>query len=225
MSKTNTYDGMKVHAKKDCVAPCPFHSPSDHPLKDAPIHIRRDKNLLVERICEHGVGHSDPDSVAYMEAHGIEGMGVHGCDGCCTGHHGKLHETLPSQSSSGGDKGAMSLDEINRPIIKAFSSTHTRSDTPDPIAFEEVLRAELNDIEVYVTMSMYNRILAAHNQSLQTAVTQARIDELKRVVEQLPGEHTNHGIRIGVAEAYHVLEIVIEARIAELTKAKEVNNV
>lgn len=106
--------------------------------------------------------------------------------------------------------------------------------TPYPIAFEEAIKLILDEpltkdnaeeIAEDFTGYVSAKIIAAHNQSLQTAVTQARIDELKRVVEQLPGEHTNHGIRIGVAEAYHVLEIVIEARIAELTKAKEVNNV
>lgn len=30
-----------------------------------------------------GVGHPDPDSVAYFERHDITHMGVHGCDGCC----------------------------------------------------------------------------------------------------------------------------------------------
>lgn len=78
-----TVDGFKVHAKSICVAPCPFHSPSNHSLKNAPIHIRSDKNMLVERICEHGIGHDDPDSVRYMIVHGDDWAGVHGCDGCC----------------------------------------------------------------------------------------------------------------------------------------------
>lgn len=79
-------DGFKVHPKVSCTPPCPFHAPSDHPLKDAPMHIRSDKYMLVERICEHGIGHDDPDSVAYMHAHGQDWAGVHGCDGCCTPH-------------------------------------------------------------------------------------------------------------------------------------------
>lgn len=76
-------EGITVHDKKDCQLPCPFHGPSDHPLKDAPMHLRVDKGCLVERICEHGVGHDDPDSVAYMHAHGYKWVAVHGCDGCC----------------------------------------------------------------------------------------------------------------------------------------------
>lgn len=115
---------------------------------------------------------------------------------------------------------------------KSIPSATTLASTPDPIAFDHtsVLKILFDHHNGYVPPRETDEItiqelLKLHNQSLQTAVTQARIDELKRVVEQLPGEHTNHGIRIGVAEAYHVLEIVIEARIAELTKAKEVNNV
>jgi hypothetical protein len=49
------------------------------------IHIRTDKGFLVERICEHGVGHDDPDAVAYMRSKGHTWAGTHGCDGCCTG--------------------------------------------------------------------------------------------------------------------------------------------
>ncbi|KKM02514.1 hypothetical protein LCGC14_1783680 [marine sediment metagenome] len=63
---------------------CPFHNPSDHLLKDAPIHIRWDKGALVERICKHGVGHADPASVAYFHKQGEKWAGVHGCDGCCS---------------------------------------------------------------------------------------------------------------------------------------------
>jgi hypothetical protein len=78
-----TIDGVTVHTERVCVPPCPFHAPSDHPLKDAPMRIRLAKEGLVERICEHGVGHDDPDSVAYMQAQGHTWAGIHGCDGCC----------------------------------------------------------------------------------------------------------------------------------------------
>lgn len=125
----------------------------------------------------------------------------------------------PTQSSSGGDKGAMSdkngkficptcgipaESKRQQAIHQEMRSHRGNKPTPDPIAFEEVLRAELNDIEVYVTMSMYDRILAAHNQSLQTAVTQA-LDKLKRE------------IRID----YYRLHPEELPTLAELTKAKE----
>jgi len=36
-----------------------------------------------ERICPHGIGHPDPDYVAYLAATKHDGDTVHGCDGCC----------------------------------------------------------------------------------------------------------------------------------------------
>jgi hypothetical protein len=37
----------------------------------------------MERICEHGIGHPDPDDRRIRTG---EDMGDHGCDGCCTPH-------------------------------------------------------------------------------------------------------------------------------------------
>lgn len=75
----NTH-GPAVCAGETCV----LHNPSDHPLRDAPMVFRMDKAALVERTCEHGIGHPDPDSVAHLErTTGDDGWGVHGCDGCC----------------------------------------------------------------------------------------------------------------------------------------------
>jgi hypothetical protein len=39
---------------------------------------RSDRGLM-ERLCEHGVGHPDPDEINL----GLGGRAVHGCDGCC----------------------------------------------------------------------------------------------------------------------------------------------
>lgn len=54
----------------------------DHHMVKWPKVIR--ENTLVERICPHGIGHPDPDSLIYFERKGVEMMDVHGCDGCCT---------------------------------------------------------------------------------------------------------------------------------------------
>lgn len=63
---------------------CAIHNhPSDHPLKDAPLYWRADRGIL-ERICEHGVGHPDADSAAYLRSIGRSWENVHGCCGCCT---------------------------------------------------------------------------------------------------------------------------------------------
>lgn len=55
-------------------------------MVDWPQHWRADR-LLMERICKHGVGHPDPDDIAYKRIqHGdsvAESESIHGCDGCC----------------------------------------------------------------------------------------------------------------------------------------------
>lgn len=67
-----------IHREGQCLGQtCCFHNPSDHKMKDWPKILR--ESTLVERLCVHGIGHPDPDSVAYLG----EGFGVHGCDGCC----------------------------------------------------------------------------------------------------------------------------------------------
>ena len=78
----------KVHKREKCGGEfCCIHNPSDHPLKDAKLVLRKDlfKYGFAERICIDGIGHSDPDAVAFYAKQGNHGLGVHGCDGCCNG--------------------------------------------------------------------------------------------------------------------------------------------
>ena len=81
--------GQKIltHEKKDCRGEsCCIHNPSDHHMKDWPQFWRDDKGMM-ERICQHGVAHPDPDDIAFQlgdigneEASWVK---LHGCDGCC----------------------------------------------------------------------------------------------------------------------------------------------
>lgn len=74
-----------VHPAEKCAGrPCVLHNPSNHPLKDAPLNWRGDTRVM-ERMCPHGIGHPDPDDVAYQASRGRSWVGVHGCDGCCVG--------------------------------------------------------------------------------------------------------------------------------------------
>ncbi len=67
-----------VHGADQCAGrPCVIHFPSDHHMRHWPLHWRDDRGIC-ERICEHGVGHPDPDQRGIMS-----GAGVHGCCGCC----------------------------------------------------------------------------------------------------------------------------------------------
>jgi hypothetical protein len=78
---------LRIHKRSSCEGRhCSFHNPSNHHMKDWPMLVRM--SSLVERICPHGVGHPDPDSVAWLEENGPEGAkgtwGIHGDDGCCS---------------------------------------------------------------------------------------------------------------------------------------------
>lgn len=65
--------------------PCCLHNPSEHHMKRWKLVFRQDRNWLGERICVHGVGHPDPDSLKSLNDRGIEDDGVHGCcpHRCC----------------------------------------------------------------------------------------------------------------------------------------------
>jgi len=75
---------IRAHKKKYCTGPCAIHAPSSHHMLTWPLHWRDDRSIF-ERICEHGIGHPDPDTMAYQKKmHGdAADDGVHGCDGCC----------------------------------------------------------------------------------------------------------------------------------------------
>ncbi len=72
-----------VHPAEQCRGrPCVLHNPSDHHMRSWPTHFRGDRGLM-ERTCPHGVGHPDPDDLAWHVSQGRTWQGVHGCDGCC----------------------------------------------------------------------------------------------------------------------------------------------
>lgn len=71
------------HSWENCGGPnCPIHNPSSHGMKSWPLLFRPDLGIF-ERVCDHGVGHDDPDSAAYMERLVSGWTHPHGCDGCC----------------------------------------------------------------------------------------------------------------------------------------------
>jgi hypothetical protein len=82
---------LRTHAEGTCRGEhCCIHKPSDHPLNTAQLHWRADRQMM-ERICEHGVGHPDPDDLEYKrsimsrQAYRARAYETHGCDGCCGG--------------------------------------------------------------------------------------------------------------------------------------------
>jgi hypothetical protein len=90
---------LLTHPKEKCEGrgiPCCIHNPSDHHMRTWEMNWRGDTGVM-ERICPHGVGHPDPDHMAYVTSltpeHVCMGVncphphldwqGIHGCDGCC----------------------------------------------------------------------------------------------------------------------------------------------
>lgn len=91
------------HAKADCIGRnCVIHNPSAHHMHNWDINIRTDREYaLAERLCPHGVGHPDPDALAFIrlkvdelryllppglkdKPYGPFASDIHGCDGCCS---------------------------------------------------------------------------------------------------------------------------------------------
>lgn len=72
-----------VHRETDCAGDiCPIHNPTAHHMRSRPLHWRSDRSML-ERICDHGIGHPDPDHLPRWRQLGHEANAVHGCCGCC----------------------------------------------------------------------------------------------------------------------------------------------
>lgn len=74
---------VNVHLPDKCNGEwCVVHNPSPHHMRGWRLNWRDDTGIM-ERLCPHGVGHPDPDSVAFHERIGQSWAGSHGCDGCC----------------------------------------------------------------------------------------------------------------------------------------------
>jgi hypothetical protein len=61
---------MHVHGRDKCEGrgiPCCIHEPSDHHMRTWPMNWRSDTGVM-ERACPHGIGHPDPDHMAYVRS-------------------------------------------------------------------------------------------------------------------------------------------------------------
>lgn len=71
-----------LHLEGKCLGEtCVVHNPSTHHMSRWPLWLR--EIGLFERLCPHGIGHPDPDSLAFFQAMMMDEYAVHGCDGCC----------------------------------------------------------------------------------------------------------------------------------------------
>lgn len=80
----NTEHWIYCHEESRCRGDyCTLHNRPNHPMRSFPQNFRSDL-MLMERVCEHGVGHPDPDDFRLRSG---EVSGEHGCDLCCSGYY------------------------------------------------------------------------------------------------------------------------------------------
>lgn len=76
----NTNVWLICHEKEDCLDQvCSLHNRTPHHMRTWRQMWREDVYLM-ERVCEHSVGHPDPDDYTILYGGAKE---THGCDGCC----------------------------------------------------------------------------------------------------------------------------------------------
>ncbi len=69
-----------------CAYGCVIHNPDRNAVENVEhwqYNWRTDRGIM-ERICEHGVGHPDSDSARFLDGIGQSYQNIHGCDGCCS---------------------------------------------------------------------------------------------------------------------------------------------
>lgn len=96
--KTGTDQKIWVHDKEDCISEyCCIHNPSNHHMVYWPLHWRSDR-CIFERIDPEGVGHPDPDDMAYQKKLGND-ISVHGCNGFCNPVNFRKYEKEKNKNS------------------------------------------------------------------------------------------------------------------------------
>jgi hypothetical protein len=61
---------LRTHPRSKCEGrslPCCIHDPSDHHMREWQMNWRSDTGVM-ERFCPHGIGHPDPDHMAYVRS-------------------------------------------------------------------------------------------------------------------------------------------------------------
>ena len=73
----------RVHPTSSCAGEtCWIHNSTPGHMVGWPVRWRGDKGTA-ERVCQHNIGHPDPDDIKFHARHGRD-TSIHGCDGCCS---------------------------------------------------------------------------------------------------------------------------------------------
>lgn len=79
---------LRTHAEDDECREfgCVVHNPTDHHMKDWTLNWRTDTGVMERLDPAEGVGHPDPDALAWAKRHDMSWHGVHGCWITDSGH-------------------------------------------------------------------------------------------------------------------------------------------
>ncbi len=99
---------VNVHGDSQCLNHyCTIHNHSKHVMVDFPQRWRTDRGLM-ERICPHGIGHTDPDEIVVDK--------THGCDGCCAEPKNKYEEGYETIEID-----TYTMSDVHRIIVEGFA--------------------------------------------------------------------------------------------------------
>lgn len=122
----NSEQVIYAHKPDQCEGrACTIHNRTDHHMRSWPQSFRFDKSVM-ERICEHGVGHPDPDEYPYH--HHSDSIWIHGCDGCCS------------------SKAIEYPDELNFEYFSKEELCHHLADLHRELQVAEILLQEASDV-------------------------------------------------------------------------------
>lgn len=108
-----------VHDRARCSGQfCCVHNPSQHGMVGFARHWRSDRKIM-ERICPHGIGHPDPDDVAFRASIG-DTNNAHGCDGCCSLGQVKVSSGAIKLDLSGNDKPKAEIQVLQNLIVHVY---------------------------------------------------------------------------------------------------------
>lgn len=129
---------LGVHSGDECKGRhCVLHNPSGHHMRGWLLHWRGDRGIF-ERICEHGVGHPDPDQNEYWENLGQEWQSLHGCDGCCSDPYSLVADSILSSATESAAENVRATPNVEK-------YTEEEWQTIQKIADEAITTASLAD--------------------------------------------------------------------------------